>query len=308
MQHKITGLVFAKLHYSEHFFRIGICNPITGCNPQYGGEYGNSWKETYLHNTEEVLSRAQKELCLMDDCFMTVCFEDSKSAVQLVLRIILNKPDLEVTDVAVQKKIPNDHGRSLILDIHAKSEGVVYNCEVQNGSGDSSPRRARYHGSLLGVHSLDKGDPFSKLPETYVIFITENDKYGKGLPLYSFDRYCPALGDNLDDGSHIIYVNGKYRADDDIGYLMQDFNCTNPARMHYNELAERVKYIKSTDTGEKTMSTILDEIREMAKEEGEDKLARLMKRLLEQGRYEDASKVTSDVEFRNKLYVEEDIA
>ena len=263
--------------------------------------------------TEEALRRAKKELCLMDDCFMTVCFEDSKSAVQLVLRIILNKPDLEVTDVAVQKKIPNDHGRSLILDIHAKSEGVVYNCEVQNGSGDSSPRRARYHGSLLDIHSLDKGDPFSKLPETYVIFITENDKYGKGLPLYSFDRYCPALEDNLDDGSHIIYVNGKYRANDDIGYLMQDFNCTNPAQMHYNELAERVRYIKDTETGERKMrSTILDEIREDGREEGrvegEDKLARLIKILLDQGRYEDVSKVTSDVEFRNKLYVEEDIA
>ena len=267
--------------------------------------------------TDEELRRIKEELCLMDDCFMTVCFKDCNSAVQLVLRIILGKPDLEVTDVTVQKNIPNDHGRSLILDIHAKSEGVVYNCEVQNGSGDSSPRRARYHGSLLDVHSLNKGDPFSKLPETYVIFITENDKYGKGLPMYSFDRYCPALGDNLDDGSHIIYVNGKYRADDDIGYLMQDFNCTNPAQMHYNELAERVGYIKDTETGERKMrSGIFDDIEkraiEVGREEGREeeamRMGTLMTRLYELGRKEDADKAIIDSQYRSMLYKELGIA
>ena len=68
------------------------------------------------------------------------------------------------------------------------------------------------------------------------------------------------------------------------------------------------------------MSNVLDDITEMAKEdgreegreegrvEGEDKLARLIRILLDQGRYEDVSKVASDVEFRNKLYAEEEIA
>ena len=101
---------------------------------------------------------------------------------------------------------------------------------------------------------------------------------------------------------------------------MQDFNCTKPDEMHYNELAERVGYIKNTKAGEKEMSDIFElvkeegreegriEGREEGREEGEDRLARLMKELFEQKRYEDASKVTSDVEFRNKLYKELGIA
>lgn len=40
---------------------------------------------------------------------------------------------------------------------------------------------------LLGARSicLDAGEDFDKLPETYVIFITETDIYKKGLPFYN---------------------------------------------------------------------------------------------------------------------------
>ena len=41
------------------------------------------------------------------------------------------------------------------------------------------------------------------------------------------------------DGSHIIYVNGKYRGNDEIGKLMYDFSCTNPDDMNYEALANR---------------------------------------------------------------------
>ena len=272
----------------------------------------------------EVFRQFKKNACLMHDHFMRICFDDSKSTVQLVLRKILSKPDLEVTEMTVQKDIPNIHGRSLVLDILARSEGVLYNCEVQNASGDSSPQRARFHGSLLDVHSLGKGEQFRSLPETYVIFITSNDKYGKGLSLYSFDRYCPEIDSNLEDGSHIIYVNGEYRGDDDIGYLMHDFKCTNPDEMHYTELAERVAYIKNTKAGEKKMSDIFElvkeegraegreegrvEGREEGRAEGEDKLAKLISKLIDQGRNGEIAKVTSDVEFRNSLYKELGIA
>ena len=261
---------------------------------------------------EEQFRHGIEDLCLMNDRFMSACFDDSKSTVQLVLRKILSKPDLEVTEMTVQKDISNIHGRSLVLDILARSEGVLYNCEVQNASGDSSPKRARFHGSLLDVHSLDKGEQFKSLPETYVIFITSNDKYGKGLSLYSFDRYCPEIDSNLEDGSHIIYVNGEYRGEDDMGYLMHDFNCTKPEEMHYTELAERVAYIKNTKAGEKKMSDIFElvkeEGREEGREEGASRMGALMARLYELGRKADADKAIVDSQFRNKLYKELGIA
>ena len=49
---------------------------------------------------------------------------------------------------------------------------------------DLDPHRARYHSSVLDVENLDAGQEFNDLPDTYTIFITEEDFYGMGEPLY----------------------------------------------------------------------------------------------------------------------------
>lgn len=56
-----------------------------------------------------------------------------------------------------------------------------------------------------------------------MIFITERDVLGRQLPLYHIDRTIRKPGEPFDDGSHLIYVNGAYSGDDDIGQLMKDF-------------------------------------------------------------------------------------
>ena len=93
---------------------------------------------------------------------------------------------------------------------------------------------------------------------------------------------------------------------------MQDFNCTKPDEMHYNELAERVGYIKNTKAGEKEMSDIFELVKEEGREEGREeeatRMGTLMSRLYELGRKEDADKAITDSEFRNSLYKELGIA
>lgn len=74
---------------------------------------------------------------------------------------------------------------------------------------------------------LKKDEDFDKLPETRVIFITENDVMEKGLPLYPVERCFLGRGEKFEDGLHIWYVNGAYRGDTPIGQLMHDFSCTN---------------------------------------------------------------------------------
>ena len=85
---------------------------------------------------------------------------------------------------------------------------------------------------------------FKELRESYVIFITQNDYFGYGLPIYTVNRYLEELGIVFRDGSHIIYVNGSYRGNDEIGKLMYDFACKDSKDMHYPELAEGVKHFK----------------------------------------------------------------
>ena len=197
----------------------------------------------------------------MDDEFMTKCFEDNKECIELVLRIILNKSDLEVRETRTQYNIQNLQGRSVRLDIYATdSTRKKYNIEVQKADKGAGAQRARYNSSLIDANSIFQGDTVDELPETYVIFITEHDVLGKGKAIYHIDRYIKETGDIFGDGTHILYVNGEHRDSTPLGKLMHDFSCRNPADMYYAKLAERVKYFKEEDGGVGTMSKIVEDL------------------------------------------------
>ena len=101
---------------------------------------------------------------------------------------------------------------------------------------------------------------FEELPDTYVIFIVDEDFYGKGEPLYPIERINLVTGKPFEDGEHILYVNGEYRGDSEIGRLMHDFNCTDADDMYFELMAERTKYLKKNPEGVKKMSRIGEEI------------------------------------------------
>lgn len=158
----------------------------------------------------EELRKKIQECTYMDDRFMTVCLQDNKVAVGLILKILLGK-DIEVTSAETQVTVQNLHGRSAKLDVVAYDrEGRYYNIEIQRADKGASPKRARYHQSLADADNLAAGEDPSLLPETYIIFITENDVMKKGLPLYQIERIIVQTEETFGDGSHILFVNGSY--------------------------------------------------------------------------------------------------
>ena len=176
---------------------------------------------------QEDLERIRK-FRLMDDDFMTKCFEEKPEYIQLVLRIIMDIPDLEVVDVRTQVFVENLLNRSVRLDVKAHdTRGRWMNVEIQRKDHGAGRKRARYNSSMMDVGLLEKGADFEDLPEVWVIFITENDVIGRGEPVYQIERCDIKTGDRFHDGSHILYVNGSYRGNDDLGKLMHDFSCTN---------------------------------------------------------------------------------
>ena len=98
------------------------------------------------------------------------------------------------------------------------------NIEVQRAVYHVLTKRARYHSSLLDANNLEKNSRFSDLSETFVIFITEKEYRGLGLPAYQVERVYLEDRSSFGDGTHIIFVNGQYRGDDPIGRLMNDFS------------------------------------------------------------------------------------
>ena len=184
-------------------------------------------------------------------------------------------------DVRTQVFVENLLNRSVRLDILATdSTGAKLNVEVQRSDKGAGRKRARYNSSMMDANLLKKGEDFDKLPETWVIFITENDVMGKGLPLYPIERCFLGTGERFEDGSHILYVNGAYRGDTPIGKLMHDFSCTDAADMYYGTLADRVRFFKESKEGIEIMCRAMEDMRNQTLKEG---MINVAKKMLEDG-------------------------
>ncbi len=224
--------------------------------------------ETMDQKQQEDLARL-RQLRLIDDDFFSKCFDNDTACVQLVLQIVLDKPDLNVVDVRTQVFVENLLNRSVRLDVLATdSEGRKFNIEIQRSDKGAGRKRARYNSSMMDVNLLEKGNDFEALPETYVIFITENDVIGLGEAIYEIERCFVKSGKRFGDGSHILYVNGSYRDDSPVGKLMHDFSCTDPSDMCYNVLADRARFFKESKEGIAVMCKVLDDMRRQSYQEG----------------------------------------
>ena len=141
---------------------------------------------------EKILAKIP-EFKLMDDTYMSAFFNGRRDLIEFVLRIIMNDDKLVVTNDKTQKVLKNLQGRSLILDVDAIFDNKEVDIEVQQENKGAKPKRARFHSSMMDANALLPDQDFDKLPETYVIFITSRDYWGKGLPVYTADRRIKEL-------------------------------------------------------------------------------------------------------------------
>ncbi|WP_036607594.1 PD-(D/E)XK nuclease family transposase [Oribacterium sp. P6A1] len=218
----------------------------------------------------------------IDDDFMRCLFRDNIPLTQQVLRILTGKGNLTITSVETQADIKRLVGaRSICLDAYGTDdEGKKYDMEVQRSDRGAGKHRARYHSSAMDIDNLDAGQDFSELPDTYTIFITENDIFAKGLPCYAIERMNMATGELFNDGEHILYINGAYRGDDEIGKLMHDFSCSDPDDMINKELADRTRYFKETEEGVEAVCKVMEDMRtEKARETRIDDIQKMMIKL-----------------------------
>ena len=207
----------------------------------------------------------------IDDTFMRGLFKENIPLAELVLQIITGKPDLKLLKCETQADMKRVTGaRSICLDAYAEdSTGKKYDIEVQREDKGADPHRARYHSSMMDIENLDEKQDCKDLPDTYVIFITENDYYKAGEPIYIIQNMNLTLNQPFDDGTHILYVNGEYRDDTDVGKLMHDFNCTSPDEMHFELLAEKTRYLKENPKGVSEMCKVMEDLRNESYAEGQ---------------------------------------
>lgn len=196
-------------------------------------------KNNCITQDKTVIEKIVCNLTLFDDDLMSRVFDQNIEATELLLRIVLGR-NIKVTSVTGQDELKNPKGA------HVK--------------------RARYHSSMVDSRMLKAGQDFQEIKDSYVIFIYKHDKFEKELPIYHVDRYINELQVPFADGSHIIYVNGNYKGDDEIGRLMKDFHQVDPGKMHYSELAHSVSHLKGTGGQENMCEAVQKYAEKYAKE------------------------------------------
>lgn len=190
-----------------------------------------------------------KSYTYMTDRFMTMAFD--KPVAQHILSVIMGK-NLIVKSVKSQPVEDNFFSRSCRFDVLAEdSNGKIYNIEVQNSNEGAVPRRARYNCEKLDELVIRKGMAYNDYPETYVIFITQNDVLGDGLPIYHIRRHIEENGKLFDDGQQIIYVNGENTdTSTALGQLMADMQQKDAAKISNKILADKMNILKKGRTFE----------------------------------------------------------
>ncbi len=158
-----------------------------------------------------------EELGISNDFLFGKVMRNPDLCRKLLQRIL---PELNIERIEypeTQKSIKEDmDARSVRLDVYIKDEqNVVYTIEMQTTDTRELPKRARYYQSMIDLQLIDKGESYSRLARSYIIFICPFDIFGRDRHIYTFENRCREDRDVLlGDGTTKIFLNARGKMDD----------------------------------------------------------------------------------------------
>ena len=219
-------------------------------------------------------------------------------AYRCVLSVLMDEPDIELQDVKVEQVVLNKSGkRAIRLDAWAKSvDNRQFNMEMQNDvRQDDLRKRSRFYQGMLDTPILKSGKEtrYRMLPSTVIIFITQEDIFGRDRAKYTFTEQCEEVPDlKLDDGTTKIFFNmeSKNGAPELISMLsyMKDTRLNNPDILVKDkrivELNDIVEEVKASEEWEAVKMNILEIGIEKGMQQGaEKKMLELVEKKLKKG-------------------------
>ena len=219
-------------------------------------------------------------------------------AYRCVLSVFMDEPDIELQDVKVEQVVLNKSGkRAIRLDAWAKSvDSRQFNMEMQNDvRQDDLRKRSRFYQGMLDTPILKSGKEtrYRMLPSTVIIFITQEDIFGRDRAKYTFTEQCEEVPDlKLDDGTTKIFFNmeSKNGAPELISMLsyMKDTRLNNPDILVKDkrivELNDIVEEVKDSEEWEAVKMNILEIGIEKGMQQGaEKKMLELVEKKLKKG-------------------------
>ena len=249
----------------------------------------------------KTLTPAQRweRLTFADDYIFCRVLSQNLEITKELLEILLDIKIDHVEQAASQKENKVDYySKGVRFDVYVKDgTGRCFDIEIQTSHYSNLAKRARYYQSVMDVDSLDSGESYKTLKDSYVIFLCLGDPFGKGLPVYTF-RYR-AEEDNsiaMNDGSVNIFFNAKLY--DKMNSVERrnffEYLCKQKTESDFTtNLANKVNSVKTSSDEKRVYMTFEEMVEErfyegksVGLEEGrEEGIAQGMEKGLEQGAY-----------------------
>lgn len=208
----------------------------------------------------------------LSDFILFLSVMKDKRAYRNTVSMILEEPDIEIREVKVEQVVLNQSGKQAIrLDAWAVAEDDrLFNMEMENHSErDSIPKRSRFYQGLLDSPVLKSGrnTRYRELPQTVIIFITQDDIFKCDRAKYTFTERCEEVENlRLEDGTKKIFLNmsSKNGSKELVSLLqyMKNTSLDNPDILVMDErlveLDGIVAEVKSSEEWEEVRMTIYD--------------------------------------------------
>ena len=158
-----------------------------------------------------------EELTIQDNFLFQKVMQNRRICKHLIEKILGIRIE-KITFPESEKSVENRYdSKSIRLDVYVHDgNGRVYDIEMQctNGSEGELPKRTRYYQGMIDMDELKKGQYYTELKESFIIFICTFDPFGENLPMYTFRHRCiEKEGLELGDLATKIFLNAKGKSD-----------------------------------------------------------------------------------------------
>lgn len=225
------------------------------------------------------------ELTFTDNGMFQAVLREPGVCAELVERLLgvrvkkVEYPELEKTIA------PYYATKGVRLDVYLKDEDKIIDVEIQNYKQYAIGKRMRFYQSMIDSDSLVKGDDYTELKESYILFVCAFDPFkdekGKpfGLSRYTFRSACEENNFvKLDDKSlKVVYNASAYERerDEKVKAFLRFAYTNDPGADDYSKrLAAIVEKLKANENFRQEYAAMnihdMDLIRESKKEQVEE--------------------------------------
>ena len=197
-----------------------------------------------------------------------------RQILELLLHIKIKKLKKPETERTMQETLDS---KTVRFDVYTMDSRRIFDIEIQTTNNKNLPKRARYYQSVIDMDNLSKGGKYSKLKDSYVIFLCLEPPFKKKEPVYFFENTCrgnPQI--KLNDKAFKVFFNASEYAkmeSDEEKRFFKFLAGLNAESELTKSIEEKVTFAKKNMRWRKqymTWQQTIDEEKDIAFEEGKE--------------------------------------